>query len=307
MSDRKTWVIGGASGLIGTALTARLREAGHRPVRLVRRAGRGADEISWDPGAGSLDAASLEGVDGIVNLAGESLFSLRWTVEKKRRIVESRTSTTGLIGNALARMNRPAPVWVNASAVGIYGGERGDELLSEEATAGDDFLARTCVAWEDAAKVPSSSSPTPTRIVRLRTGVVLSTEGGALSQMLTPFRLGLGGRIGSGRQWMSWIELHDAVSAIAFLLQKPVDGPVNLVSPNPVTNAEFTAALGKALGRPTVIPLPAVAVRVALGEMGEALLLASQRAVPTALLAAGFDFDHPQLDVALVSLLEPNG
>lgn len=295
-AGRADWAVAGSSGLIGTALVERLRARGDRVLRLVRREPAGPDEARWDPDAGRIDAAALEGLRGAVNLAGESLFALRWTAAKKRRIVESRVRSTGLLASTLAGLARPPAVLVNASAVGWYG-DRGDEVLDESSAPGDDFLARTCVAWEEALAPAAAAG---IRAVPLRTGVVLSWDGGALATMRRPFSLGLGGRIGSGRQHMSWIALDDVVSAYVHALDRPgVRGPVNAVAPEPATNAGFTRAVGRALGRPTPFPLPAPAVRLLLGEMGEALLLVSQRVHPGALEASGFRFGFPTLGHAL--------
>lgn len=289
--------ITGATGFIGSALVRELEGAGHTVHRLVRGTrGERATDIQWDPSAGRLDSAPLEGVDGVVHLAGEPI-GQRWTDDVKRRIRDSRVRGTTLIAETVARLGRRPSVLVSASAMGIYGRDRGDEELDESSALGRDFLAETAIAWEDAAEPAERAG---IRVVKTRTGLVLSPSGGALERMLLPFKLGAGGRIGSGRQWVSWIALDDVVGAIAFALQaERLTGPVNLCAPAPVRNAELTATLARTLHRPSVIPLPALAVRVMFGEMGEATLLASQRMRPKKLLAAGYRFRHPTLEDAL--------
>jgi uncharacterized protein (TIGR01777 family) len=283
--------------MVGSALIPALATAGHSVVRLVRR-NPAADEIPWDPTAGA-EAAALEGVDAVVHLAGESIAG-RWTAAKKARIRDSRAQGTSTLAAALARATQRPKVMVCASAIGIYG-DRGDEVLREESGLGSDFLAEVGRQWE-AATEPASKAGI--RVVSLRIGVVLSTRGGALAQMLPPFRMGAGGRIGSGRQWMSWITLDDLVGVIQHALAiDSLRGPVNTVAPNPVTNAEFTRTLGEALHRPTIFPLPAFMVRLIFGEMGDALLLSSQRVDCGKLLASGYRFRYPELRLALEALL----
>ena len=290
-------LVTGSSGLVGSALAPALAAVGHSVARLVRR-NPAVNEIRWDPTRG-VEPAALEGFDAAVHLAGESIAG-RWTGAKKARIRDSRVQGTSALAGALARSQRPPKVFVCASAIGIYG-DRGDEVLREGSALGSDFLAEVGKQWE-AATEPASKAGI--RVVSLRIGVVLSPRGGALVRMLPPFRMGAGGRIGSGRQWMSWITLDDLVGVIQHALATDsLRGPVNTVAPNPVTNAEFTSALGEALHRPTVFPLPAFMVRLIFGEMGEALLLSSQRVDCGKLLASGYRFRHPELKSALEALL----
>ena len=248
-------LVSGSSGLVGSALVAALNADGHRVKRLVRAAVRDAeDEVGWDPAGGVLDPAGLEGLDAVVHLAGENIASGRWTTAKKARIRDSRVKGTELLCQTLARLDRPPKTLVSTSAVGYYG-DRGDEVLTEDSPPGHGFLAEVCEAWE-AATEPAAAKGI--RVVRLRIGVVLSPRGGALAKMLPAFKMGLGGRIGNGRQYMSWITLDDLVGVIRFALtNNELSGPVNAVSPNPVTNLEFTKTLGRVLHRPTVLPLPA--------------------------------------------------
>jgi len=287
--------VSGSSGLIGSALTAALEARGHAIRRLVRRPVRGPDEISWDPEREQLDARGLEGVDAVVNLAGENL-SRRWTKAARERIRSSRVNGTTILARALAAMPSKPRVMLSGSAVGIYG-NRGDEILDEASELGDDFLASVCKAWE-AATTPATDAGI--RVVHLRTGVVLSKRGGALPKMLLPFRLGVGGRLGSGGQWMSWIALADVVAALAFLLRaESVSGPVDVVAPNPVTNAEFTRTIAYVVGRPAIFPVPRFALALLLGQMGEDTVLASQRVRARRLLENGFKFKLPTLEGAL--------
>jgi len=289
-------LVSGASGLVGSALVPALENAGHSVVRLVRRS-PAANEVRWDP-AGGIEAGALEGFDAVVHLAGESIAG-RWTAAKKSRIRDSRVQGTSTLAAALARVSRPK-VMVCASAIGIYG-DRGDEVLREESAPGSDFLAEVGKQWEAATE---SAAGAGIRVVSLRTGMVLSSRGGALARMLPPFRMGAGGRIGSGQQWMSWIALDDLVAVIQHALATDsLRGPVNTVAPNPVTNAEFTTALGAALHRPAIFPLPAFMVRLMFGEMGEALLLSSQRVDCGKLLASGYRFRHSEIRPALQALL----
>jgi uncharacterized protein (TIGR01777 family) len=292
--------VSGAGGLIGSALTASLERDGIEVRPLVRgRAGKG--EIAWDPIAGHVDLDALARVDAVVHLAGEPVGE-RWTESKKQKIRESRVRGTETLVRAISRLPQPPSVLVSASAVGYYG-DRGDEQLVESSPPGNDFLAEVVRAWE-AALEPASSAGL--RVVRLRFGVVIAREGGALERLLTPFRLGVGGQLGNGRQWMSWISLTDAVRAIRFALTEPdLEGPANAVAPQPVKNAEFTRALGTVLGRPTLFTVPTIALRLAFGEMAEVTLLASQRAVPERLEAAGFRFQHPRIEDALRAALDP--
>lgn len=295
-------VVTGSSGLIGTALKGALEQAGHRMVPMTRSQGPG-DGLHWDPDGGKIDAGGLEGVGAVVHLAGEGIGNKRWNDEHKARVKDSRVKGTALLAQTLATLGNPPKVLVSGSAVGYYG-NRGDEVLTESSRPGNDFLAEVCTAWE-AATAPAKDAGI--RVAHIRTGIVLSGRGGALPKMLLPFKFGIGGKLGSGRQWMSWISLADEVAAILHLLgNDDLAGAFNLTAPNPVTNADMTKAIGTALHRPTVIPAPAFALKAALGpEMAEELLLVSQRALPTRLLDSGFTFAHPELADALgVALAE---
>ena len=288
-------VVSGASGLIGTALVPLLRDQGHEVVRLVRRPPAAADEIRWDPAAGELDVTALRGVEAAVHLAGAGVGDHRWTDAYKRTIHDSRVNGTRTIASALARLD-PAPgVLVSASAIGWYG-DTGDAAVDESAPAAQDFLARVVVDWEAAAEPARAAG---IRVVHPRTGLVLTAKGGALQRLLPIFRLGAGGRIGSGRQYWSWITLEDELRALLFLLETPtMTGPVNLTGPAPATNAEVTASLARAVHRPALVPVPKLALRVALGEFSRDIV-GSQRVLPRKLLDAGFTFDQPDLDSAV--------
>jgi uncharacterized protein (TIGR01777 family) len=288
----------GSSGLIGSALVPALREAGHEALRVVRREPRAPDEIGWDPDAGTIDTAGLAGVDAVVHLAGATI-GARWTQSRKRAILESRTKSTALLAETLNRLEPRPAVLVCASAIGFYG-DRGDEVLGEESDRGPGFLSDVVVAWETAAQPARDAG---IRVVNLRQGLVLSRRGGALGRLLLPFRLGLGGPVGGGDQWWSWVAMDDVTGAYLHALEHPLGGVVNLVSPEPVRNRDFVKALGRALHRPAVTPFPAFAVRTLLGEMGEELLLASQRVVPTALEAGGYAIRRRTLADALESTL----
>jgi uncharacterized protein len=289
--------VSGSSGLIGSALVPALREAGHYVRCLVRHAPKSAEEIQWTPTARLLDERRLATVDVIVNLAGETI-GKRWTGSRRRAIRESRVRATETVVGAILRSRRPITL-INASAVGYYG-DRGDVELTEQSSNGRGYLAEICRDWENTAR---GASPAGSRIVMLRNGVVLSAKGGALPQMLMPFKLGVGGRIGDGRQWLSWIDLHDMVRAIAFVINDTsIKGPVNVVSPNPVTNREFTATASEMLKKPALFPVPALALKLAFGEMASETILASQRAIPTVLASSGFTFTKPTLRDALSSL-----
>jgi len=292
-------VVSGASGLIGSALVPALESGDHEVVRLVRRDPRGAGEVAWDPAAGTIDTAGLHGVEAAVNLSGANL-DRRWTESNKREIVESRVSTTDLLARTLAHLEPRPSVLVSAGGTGIYG-DRGNEILTEDSESGSGFLADLGVAWEAAAEPARAAG---VRVVNFRQGIVLSRDGGALRRMLLPFRLGVGGRVGSGKQWWSWVSLDDLVSAYVLALEGDLAGPVNLASPNPATSAQFTKALGRALHRPTVFPLPAFAVKAIFGEKGDAVLLDGQRVLPARLLDAGFTFTRPDLEPALEQALE---
>jgi uncharacterized protein (TIGR01777 family) len=293
-------LIGGSSGLVGTALMKSLEAHGHEIFRLVRHAPGSKAEVEWSPDRYSIALARIEGFDAVVNLAGESIAEGRWTDDKKRKIRESRVKGTKLLGDALANLTKPPQTFICASAIGYYG-NRGDEILTEASAPGDDFLADVCVEWEKATALATEKG---IRVVNARFGVILDLNGGALKKMLPPFRMGLGGKVGSGKQWMSWIALDDVTGAIRHALTTDaLRGPVNAVAPAPVTNAEFTRTLGRALGRPTLVPLPAFAARLALGEMADELLLASQRVVPARLQASGYRFRYPTLEDALRAVL----
>lgn len=294
-------LVGGSSGLVGGALVPHLIKGGHQVVRLVRaRAAPGEAALFWEPAAGTLDSAALEGFDAVIHLSGESIAAGRWTEAKKARIRDSRVKSTELLAGTIARLSRPPGVLLCASAIGYYG-DRGDEVLKEDSAPGKDFLAGVCQAWEVASEPAARKG---VRVVRHRFGVILSAAGGALAKMLLPFRLGAGGRLGDGRQFMSWIAIDDVLGALDHALAtKALRCPVNTVSPRPVTNAEFTAALGRVLRRPTILPMPAFAARLAFGEMAKALLLASQRVVPERLLASGHRFRYPDLEPVLRHLL----
>lgn len=304
LPPRRTVAITGASGFIGSALAASFRRDGWRVLSLVRGPPSSGDEVSWDPAGGMIDAPALAGISALVHLAGENIDG-RWTDAKKREIRDSRLQGTELIARTLASLPSPPDVLVSGSAVGYYGADRGDEVLTEESSPGDDFLGRLGVEWE-AATAPASEAGI--RVVQPRLGMVLDRRGGALRRMLLPFQLGVGGRMGSGRQWMSWITLHDAVRAYRFLLERTdLTGAVNAVAPQPVTNAEFTRAFGSALGRPTLMVVPAAGLRAFFGEMAEGTILASQRVHPRKLLEADFAFEHPRIDAAFTALLARSG
>ncbi|MEK7314627.1 MAG: TIGR01777 family oxidoreductase [Candidatus Eisenbacteria bacterium] len=295
-------LIGGASGLIGGALVPRLTERGHDVARLVRGGSDSAGTISWDPERGILDPAALRGVGAVVHLGGVSIASGRWTADRKQTIFESRVRSTLLLAERIASTpaaDRPR-AFVVASATGYYG-HRGEEALGEDSGVGEGFLSDVCRAWEEAA---SPASRAGVRVAQPRIGMVISREGGALEAMLLPFRLGLGGPIGSGRQWWPWISLDDIVEVFVRLIEdETIVGAVNAVAPESVTSASFARTLGQALHRPAVLPVPAFALRLLLGEMADALLLASTKAVPDRLSRAGFEFRHPRLSDAIRAAL----
>lgn len=289
-------VVSGASGLIGTQLTAFLTSGGHQVIRLVRRAPRGGDEAFWDLERAVLAADLFDGVDAVVHLAGESIASGRWNPARRRTILESRIDGTSLMARTLAELVSPPRVLISASAIGYYG-SRGGELLTEESAAGEGFLAEVCKAWE-AALAPARAAGI--RTVPVRTGIALSAGGGALGKMLPAFRAGAGGPIGDGTQWMSWVALEDYLGAILHLLcDDSVDGPANLVAPQAVTNRDFARTLGRVLRRPAFVPLPAAAVHAAFGEMGDHLLLDSAHVAPATLQRSGFEFLYGELEPAL--------
>ncbi|MCC6623311.1 MAG: TIGR01777 family protein [Deltaproteobacteria bacterium] len=299
----RTIVVSGASGLIGRALCGALAAAGHRVVRLVRGRDAGPDELRWQPEAGALDLTPLagDGPLGAVHLAGEGVGDGRWTPARKAAIRGSRVDGTRTLVRALLELGTRPAVLVSSSAVGYYGADRGDTALPEDASPGNDFLAEVCQAWE-AETEPARAAGI--RVVTMRTGVVLSPDGGALQKLLTPFKLGVGGKVGGGRQWMPWVALSDVVEAYRFALAHgALAGPTNLAAPHPVTQAELARTLARVLGRPAFMPLPGFMVKTLFGEMGASLLLGGQRAVPGRLLAAGFTFRHPDLEAALRHIL----
>jgi uncharacterized protein (TIGR01777 family) len=292
-------LVSGASGPIGAALLRSLKAQGSAVTRWVRNSATGNDQIVWDPSR-PLSPDSVSGFDAVIHLAGESIVG-RWTDAKKRRILDSRSQGTGHLAEAVAKASQPPRVFISASAVGFYG-NRGDEVLSEDSASGEGFAAEICRQWE-AATQPAAKAGI--RTAQMRIGVVMSADGGALPKMLTPFRLGLGGRLGNGRQWWTWVSVRDVVGAIQHVLNhNSLSGPVNAVAPNPVTNAEFTRILASVLNRPAIFPIPAFAVRMIFGEMGEELFLGSQRVEPTKLAASGYQFQHPDLKNALKEILQ---
>lgn len=299
--DRMRIAVAGSSGLIGSALVPELGSAGHEVLRLVRREAKQADEVRWDPAAGELDAEALGHVDGLVNVAGATI-DTRWTPARKQEIVDSRVLTTRLLAETAASLD-PKPVLVVSSAIGVYGveGSRGDEVLTENSSPGSGFLAELVQEWEAAADPAREAGA---RVAHLRTGLVLSRRGGLLRRMLLPFRLGAGGRLRDGRQWWSWVEIEDLVAAYRHVLEGTLDGIVNVTSPNPVRNAEFTTALGRALHRPTLIPTPTFAIWVLFGrEAARESVFSGLRVLPVRLQADGFAFRHPELDEALRAAL----
>jgi uncharacterized protein (TIGR01777 family) len=299
-------LVSGVSGPIGAALLPSLRAAGYSVARLVRGAATGGardgteddGQIAWDP-ARPISPESVSGFDAVIHLAGESIIG-RWTAEKKRKIRESRVDGTSHLAQALANANVKPRVFISSSAIGYYG-NRGDEILKEESAAGTGFLPEVCREWEMATETASKAG---LRTVQIRTGIVLSTAGGALAKMLTPFKLGLGGIVGSGLQWMSWIDVQDMVGAIQHILKTDrLRGPVNLVAPTPVRNAEFTKTLASVLSRPAIFPMPAFVVKLIFGEMGETVLLGSQRVEPGQLVASGYSFHFRELQASLEAML----
>jgi uncharacterized protein len=290
----------GSGGLIGRALVRRLRDEGHGVRRVVRSDAGGADEVRWDPMVGTIDSAGLAGVDAVVHLAGEGIGDHRWTEAQKRKIRDSRVIGTTVLAEALARLEPRPAVLLTASGISVYG-DRGDELVTEATGAGTGFLPEVVLAWEAATRPAASAG---IRTASFRNGIVLSPDGGALAKQLPLFRFGLGGRLGSGRQWLPWIAIDDEVSAVVHLLTADVEGPVNLCAPEPVTNATFTEVLGRVLGRPTVLPVPRFGPRLLLGrQLADELLFWSVRAVPERLAASGFTFAHPDLEDALRTIL----
>jgi uncharacterized protein (TIGR01777 family) len=287
--------ISGSSGLIGTALVGHLKSEGHTVQRLVRRAPVAADEVQWDPQTGFVDLTALAGVDAIIHLAGVGVGDKRWTKKYKSEILNSRLLGTTTIAKAVAELK--PQVFISASAIGWYG-ESGNRAVVETDRVGDDFLAAVCRDWESAADLAGD-----VRTVKIRTGLVLDPTGGALGKMLPLFRLGFGGKLGSGKQWWSWITLHDQIRAIVFALENPIAGAVNVTSPNPVTNQEFTSALARALHRPALFPAPAIALKIALGGFSSEVL-GSKKVIPHVLQEAGFTWDYPHITEALNQLVQ---
>ena len=288
-------LVAGASGLVGSALIPSLTADGHEATCLVRSSPK-ADEIEWHPNRGLIDAARLEGFEAIINLAGESIAEGRWTDEKKRKIRDSRVNGTHLLSETIAKLATKPHVFLCASATGFYG-DRDNEILDETSESGGGFLGTVCREWEDATEPATKAG---VRVVNLRFGPILAREGGMLGKMLTPFKMGMGGKVGSGKLFISWISLEDAINAIVLAINdESIRGPLNVVSPNPVTNEEFTKTLGHVLNRPTALAMPAFAARLAFGEMADEMLLVSQRVMPKRLNAAGFEFKYPGLESAL--------
>ncbi|MBS1903666.1 MAG: TIGR01777 family oxidoreductase [Bacteroidetes bacterium] len=290
-------LISGSTGFLGNALVELLQQGGHTVVRLVRDSHHAG--LLWDPYARSIDRSRLHGFDAVINLSGESI-SGRWTASKKREILRSRIETGNFLVELISEMKQKPSVYLSASAIGYYG-DRSDEVLTESSAPGSDFLADVCKQWEAVSKPLETQG---LRVIRMRTGLVLSPKGGALQQLLLPFKLGAGGPVGSGRQWWSWIDFDDQIRAYEFALtNEKISGAVNGTAPNPVTNKEFVKALGKALSRPSFMPLPSFAVKLLLGEMGEGLLLGSQRVEPKALVNSGFEFGQTEIEKCFRKLL----
>jgi hypothetical protein len=298
---KMTILLSGASGMLGTAIGSALSGQGARLLTLVRREPRGPDELRWTPaGAGIDEPERLEGLDAAVHLSGANVTSRRWTAKYKREMTESRVGVTQLLAETLAKLKKPPQVLVKASAVGYYG-NRGDEILDEDSAAGRGYFPELCTAWEAAARPAADAG---IRVVHLRFGMVLGRDGGAMARLAPLFKLGLGGRLGDGRQWMSWVSEADAVAAALFALSNPqISGPLNITAPEPATNAAFTRELGRAVHRPALLPAPAFALRLAFGEMADEALLASARVLPKRLTQAGFVFAHPTLPEAFAAAL----
>ncbi len=291
----------GASGLIGSAVCRRLSSESAELLRVTRDRAAKSDTVSWDPLTGDTDVSKWEGLDAVIHLAGENISKGRWTQAKKERIYQSRVAGTNSLCRMLLSLERPPRTLIAASAIGYYG-DRGDEELDESSAAGSGFLSEVCQAWEDASRPAEESGM---RVVRLRIGVVLAREGGALAAMRRPFQFGLGGRVGSGRQYWSWIAIDDLAQVVwTAVTCDELTGPVNAVAPHPVTNADFTRDLARVLCRPALFPLPAIAVRALMGEMGEELLLSSTRVIPRKLMTLGFDYSYPVLEKALRVMLK---
>lgn len=293
-------LLSGASGLLGSALSHTLTDNGHEIFRLVRRPLDDDHAIYWKPSAGALDSASVDSFDIVIHLGGANLAEGRWTESRKRILVDSRVNSTRLLATTLASLDKKPNLFICASATGFYG-DRGDELLTEDAAAGQGFLADLTKQWEQACAPAVQAG---LRTVNLRFGIVLSPEGGALRKMLLPFKLGIAGKLGSGDQYWSWISLNDVVGAVQHVIaNKSIAGPVNVTAPSPVTNAEFTKTLGRVLNRPTIFPAPAFALKLAMGEMADEALLSSQRVIPRTLADSGYDFIHADLETTLRQLL----
>jgi uncharacterized protein (TIGR01777 family) len=294
-------VISGASGLIGTELRRHLGESGHDVAQLVRRT-PAAGQVQWDPASGNLDPAALAGADAVINLGGAGIGDKRLSEERKQLVLSSRVDSTSLLAGTMAAMDAPPPVFLSASAIGFYG-DRGDAALDESSPSGaaDDFLVHVVEAWESAAQPAAAAG---IRTVLMRSGIVLDNDEGALGKMLLPYKLGIGGKLGSGDQWWSWIALQDEVRAISHLLTSALSGPVNLTAPNPVTNKAFVDVLGEVLKRPTVLPVPKFALSALLGsDRADALVFTSAKVLPKKLLEDGFVFDYPELRAALAATL----
>ncbi len=296
-------LITGASGLVGSELVPRLKAIGHQVFKLSRKSAEKSDEISWDPydGFAPSESAKLEGIDAVVHLAGESIADGNWSDEKKKKIRDSRVLGTRTLVDAIKNLEKPARIFVGSSAIGFYG-SRGDEILTEESEAGKGYLPDVCKEWEAET---DKAADFGARVVNVRTGIVLSKEGGALGKMLTPFSLGLGGVIGSGKQYMSWISIDDLVNILIFVLNNDsIDGAVNATAPDPATNAEFTKALGSVMNRPTIIPVPEFGIKLLFGEMGERLVIEGARVIPEKLKEAGYKFIYEDLEAALKHALK---
>lgn len=294
-------LISGPSGLVGTTLIPTLIAKNHEVFKLVRKTPKSADEIQWDAekGFSEIEQAKLEGFDAVIHLAGDNIASENWSPEKKKIMVESRVLGTRLLVDALKKCQKPPKIFISASAEGFYGRNTGDSILTEDSPKGEDFLGNLCADWEAEAQKAESFA----RVVRLRISVVLAHGGGAIEKMLTPFKLGVGGALGSGKQWFPWIAIDDLIEVIHFVLENEISGAINTTSPNPVTNYEFTKTLGKVLHRPTIFAVPEFAIKLMFGEMGENLLLKGCRVVPKRLQELGYKFNYENLEEALTHIL----
>lgn len=297
-------ILTGSSGLIGSQLKTTLRAEGHEVIVLVRSHPTAASERFWKPSDFTLEQDALEGADAVIHLAGAGIADERWSASRKRVLYRSRIDSTRLLVERMATLEKKPQVFVCASAIGYYG-DRGDELLTEDSARGDGFLADLCADWEAEAR---KAEDLGVRTVRMRTGVVLDAQGGALGQMLLPFKLGVGGKLGNGKQYMSWVSSDDVVAAYKLAVENvDIAGAINLTAPTPVTNREFTKTLGEVLGRPTILPVPRFGVRVLFGEMGETLLLEGSRVIPEALLEHGYEFRYTDLQACLHNELDATG